>query len=121
MTPTAAVATVSIGDALQRARRRLLEAAFEPSSREATLLMAHVLGLDEATLLAHPERALDDTSQRRFEHLLSRRLRGEPTAYLLGRREFYGRTFAVDSRKPIEGTQVRCSTCDSATRKRRAP
>lgn len=34
----------------------------------------------------------------RFEALLLRRLRGEPMAYLLGEREFYGRDFFVDAR-----------------------
>jgi release factor glutamine methyltransferase len=34
----------------------------------------------------------------RFAALLDRRLRGEPVAYLLGRREFWGREFAVDAR-----------------------
>jgi release factor glutamine methyltransferase len=34
----------------------------------------------------------------RFRSLLERRLTGEPVAYLLGEREFYGRPFAVDPR-----------------------
>lgn len=33
-----------------------------------------------------------------FERLLARRLAGEPVAYLLGEREFYGRVFSVDRR-----------------------
>jgi release factor glutamine methyltransferase len=36
--------------------------------------------------------------ERRFRDLLERRLRGEPVAYLLGEREFFGRVFRVDSR-----------------------
>jgi len=34
----------------------------------------------------------------RFEALMERRLRGEPIAYLVGEKEFYGRTFQVDRR-----------------------
>lgn len=34
----------------------------------------------------------------RFRALLGRRLTGEPIAYVLGEREFYGRSFAVDPR-----------------------
>jgi release factor glutamine methyltransferase len=34
----------------------------------------------------------------RFRLLVARRLRGEPVAYLLGEREFYGRRFLVDPR-----------------------
>lgn len=98
MTLTEVAAARSIGEALQGARRQLLRAPFEPSSREATLLMSHLLGLDEATILAHPERPLADDDRELFESLMRRRLTGEPTAYLLGEREFYGRGFEVDDR-----------------------
>ena len=37
-------------------------------------------------------------AERHFVELLERRLRGEPVAYLLGEREFWGRRFAVDAR-----------------------
>jgi release factor glutamine methyltransferase len=68
------------------------------SGREARLLLAHVLHLDEARLIARPEMALPDTDHQRFAELVERRAAGEPSAYLLGRREFYGRAFAVDRR-----------------------
>lgn len=57
-----------------------------------------MLGLSEAQLLARPERPVTAVERARFVGLLERRLTGEPVAYLLGEREFYGRTFAVDRR-----------------------
>lgn len=57
-----------------------------------------MLGISEAQLLAFGEKAVDCGAERRFRELLSRRLTGEPVAYLLGEREFYGRMFRVDSR-----------------------
>ena len=88
----------TVGGLLAEARERLAAAPFRPSGREALLLMAHVLGRGEAGVLAHPEEELDAASSSRFRALLERRLTGEPVAYILGEREFYGRAFAVDRR-----------------------
>jgi release factor glutamine methyltransferase len=83
---------------LARARERLTEAAFRPPPREANLLLARVLGWNEARLLARGDHEVSAADQRRLEALVERRLTGEPVAYLLGEKEFYGRSFAVDNR-----------------------
>jgi release factor glutamine methyltransferase len=90
--------TITAGRLLAEARRRLAAAPFRPSGREALLLMAHVLGRGEAAVLAHPEEELDEAIAGRYRRLLERRLAGEPVAYILGKREFFGRLFAVDRR-----------------------
>jgi len=72
----------------------LLAAACLPRL-EARLLMQRVSGLTHAQLIAWPERELDDDSAACFATLAERRRAGEPMAYLLGSREFYGRDFAV--------------------------
>ena len=64
-------------------------------AREARILLAEVLGASIASVLAHPERELDAAQAERFARLASRRRRGEPVAYLLGRREFFGLALAV--------------------------
>ncbi len=88
----------TIGDLLREARRGLAAAPFEPERREAVLLLARVLERSEASVLAHAEEPVPVLAAERFRALLTRRLTGEPVAYLFGEREFYGRTFAVDSR-----------------------
>lgn len=90
--------TAAAGDVLAEARGRLAAAGIPQAGREARLLLAHVLRLDEARLIARPETELAAAESGRFEELLERRAAGEPSAYLLGRREFYGREFAVDPR-----------------------
>jgi release factor glutamine methyltransferase len=77
---------------------RLTEALALDSSGariEVQTLLQHVLNVSRAYLLAHPERCLNDPEQARYEELLLRRLRGEPIAYLLGEREFFGLMFKV--------------------------
>jgi len=88
----------TIDEVLARARARLAAAPFGPSTREAALLLGHVLGLSEAQVLARGDQPAGATARRLFLALLERRLGGEPVAYLLGEREFYGRSFAVDRR-----------------------
>jgi release factor glutamine methyltransferase len=82
---------------LAAARRQLAAAPFA-SPREASLLLGELLRRDEAQLLAHDGEEVPAALAERFDTLLARRLRGEPMAYLLGRREFWGRDFRVDRR-----------------------
>lgn len=61
-------------------------------------MLGRVLGLGEAQVLSRSEETVAHDQAERFRSLLERRLTGEPIAYILGEREFYGRRFQVDSR-----------------------
>ncbi len=54
-----------------------------------------VLGLDRLNLLLQYERLLNTEERAKFRGFTQRMARGEPLAYLLGEREFYGRSFGV--------------------------
>ncbi|MDK2122555.1 peptide chain release factor N(5)-glutamine methyltransferase [Parachitinimonas caeni] len=73
---------------------RSLRACGLPMS-EARMLMEAASGLDRVRQITYPETVLDATSFAQFEALVARRRLGEPIAYLLGRREFYGLELAV--------------------------
>jgi release factor glutamine methyltransferase len=62
---------------------------------ERTLLLAHALNTTRESVLAHPETALSKEAASKFAGLLRRRLAGEPMAYLVGSREFYGLTLRI--------------------------
>ncbi len=64
----------------------------------ADLLLGSVLGLDRVALYTDFERPLNKGELGAYHALVERRAAGEPTHYLLGRREFYGRSFRVDPR-----------------------
>jgi release factor glutamine methyltransferase len=72
----------------------LRSACLDP--REARLLLAAAGGWSEAGVIAFPERVLDAEAEARFREFLRRRTGGEPVAYILGRKEFYGLELAVD-------------------------
>src|SRR5271157_5893843 len=86
--------------------RRLLTWATEDLKRrgfdsprlEAELLLGHALGMTRIDLIVQPELVPRTDELDRFRELLRRRRAAEPTAYLLGQREFYGIAIRVDRR-----------------------
>jgi release factor glutamine methyltransferase len=56
---------------------------------EAEVLLAHALKKPRSYLFAWPEQPLSTEQQQRFQELATRRRKGEPVAYLTGRREFW--------------------------------
>jgi release factor glutamine methyltransferase len=80
---------------LARGSAFLARKGVEAPRREAELLVAHALGLDRLSLFLSLERPLEPGEVMRGRELLARRGRREPTAYLTGKREFYGREFRV--------------------------
>jgi len=57
---------------------------------EANLLLQHVLHVNRAWVITHDRDVLNADQQAEFQLLLKRRLDGEPIAYIVGFREFYG-------------------------------
>lgn len=78
----------TIAAALAAARQQIPAA-------EASLLLAEASGRSRAWLIAHDDEALPDEVAQRFADWVVRRAAGEPVAYLIGWREFYGRRFAT--------------------------
>ncbi|MGV3570007.1 MAG: peptide chain release factor N(5)-glutamine methyltransferase [Ramlibacter sp.] len=83
--------------------RQALEqaAALGLARLDAQLLLLHVLGRtdqDRAWLVAHDDDALPPGRQETFAALCRRRAAGEPLAYLVGEKEFFGLRLQVDAR-----------------------
>ena len=62
------------------------------------MLVRHATGLSAEGLLTAYAARFPQAKLELLEESLSRRLRREPLAYIIGRKEFYGRVFEVDSR-----------------------
>ncbi|MDE2622414.1 MAG: peptide chain release factor N(5)-glutamine methyltransferase [Betaproteobacteria bacterium] len=68
----------------------------DPATRgERRLLLEAVLERSHAWIASHPEVLLDEAQSQRYRTLVARRAAGEPVAYLLGSREFFGLDFRV--------------------------
>jgi len=55
---------------------------------EAQLLLGHALGVDRAYLIGHPEACLAEAVEKCFMAYVERRSKGEPIAYILGKKPF---------------------------------
>jgi len=79
---------------------KTLEAAGIPSARlDTEILLSFCLGCDRLEFLKNPEIQLDQTQLSAFKKLINRRLRWEPVAYIVGRKNFW--TFSLEVNKDV--------------------
>lgn len=79
-----------------RTAKRALEGKGNPNpALDARLLLQHAAGLSREALIADPDREIPAAAAARFHEFLNRRLAGEPVSRILGKREFYGRSFKI--------------------------
>ena len=93
---------------------------------DAEMLLCTILQQNRAWLLAHATDELSAEQEAQWHAAANRRRKGEPVAYILGEREFYGRKFFVDRRvliprqcteSLIDGVKkVLLTRCDSLTK-----
>ena len=90
---------------------------------EARALLAWVLHAPRERLVAHPETVVTPQAHAAFTALVERRQAGEPLAYLLGEKEFYGRPFRVtpDVLVPRPDTETLVEVALACLRGRTAP
>lgn len=85
----------SITSARQAMTAAFTEAGIDSADADARLLIAHALDIDRATLTTHGHRVLTLEELEKIELLAARRLKREPVAYILGRKEFWSLSLAV--------------------------
>lgn len=87
---------LTVGEALNKSTAYLQSKGRESSRLSAELLLAHVLSTDRLNVYLRFEAPLEQPEVVRLRELIARRGRGEPVAYLVGRKEFMGWAFEVD-------------------------
>jgi release factor glutamine methyltransferase len=86
-----------LADKLAAARAKLVEAGIrgDEATIDVDVYARTILGWDRATLLTSLREPAPAQLEPRFSEWISRRERCEPTAYIVGKREFWGRDFLV--------------------------
>lgn len=69
----------------------------ESARRDTEILLCHCLGKPRAWLYTWPEKTVSLDCEQRFKHLLAQRRAGLPIAYLVGEREFWLLSLAVNN------------------------
>ena len=80
---------------LNQATQRLSAAGIDAPRLSAQLLAAHALGCRKVDLVLRAEQELGADAEKKMEALMDRRAQGEPVAYIVGSKEFFGRDFVV--------------------------
>ncbi len=88
----------TIASVLRWATADFAKRGLDSPKLEAELLLAHALDLDRLRLILDAQRELSPEELTRYRRLIVERRSGVPSAYLLGRREFFGHVFRVDAR-----------------------
>ena len=88
----------TIHRALEHASSFLKQTDQANAKLDAQVLLSHILHIERSFLYAYPEHILTAEQEQHFQALIERRSLGEPVAYLIGHKEFYGLDFLVDKR-----------------------
>jgi release factor glutamine methyltransferase len=81
---------IQAGTSLQQ-----LQASLPLDPLENRILLCHATGLSRVQLITRADQGLSEAEAERLAELVRRRLAGEPIAYIVGQREFFGLDFAV--------------------------
>ncbi len=83
-------------EALAQARKILTDNDIDDSALEGEILLRHVLGISRALLFADLDSDVSPADVKLLKKLVARRVKGEPSAYIIGSKEFYGLDFIVN-------------------------
>ena len=86
----------SISQALAEASDVLKWAGVPEARKEAASLLAHVLDVNRTYLITNAEDFMAAPSLLEFQNFVHRRASGEPSQYITGSQDFYGRRFEVN-------------------------
>jgi len=89
------VKPATVGMALRHAAKSLSEAGVVGASRDARYLMAEALGVPRDRLVLNEPDFLEAKAAERFAGFVAERAARKPVSRILGRRDFYGRSFKI--------------------------
>ncbi|MFA5927547.1 MAG: peptide chain release factor N(5)-glutamine methyltransferase [Patescibacteria group bacterium] len=87
---------LSIGTILKRASKELSNQGVETPDLDARVLLEAAISKDAPFIFSHPQMPMTNADYSRFRRYIRRRKTGEPVAYILGHKEFYGLDFIVN-------------------------
>lgn len=81
---------------LSDATLKLSISEIDNAPRDARILVAHALGIPKSQLSMKIKENVSEETKASLEKLISRRINREPIAKILGKRQFWGRTFFIN-------------------------
>jgi release factor glutamine methyltransferase len=93
--PTPASRPLAVGAALRQLTAGLARSGIEGAGGDVRRLIAAELDVSPARVLSEPERVLTAAQVESLSGYVARRTAREPVSRILGRRDFFGRTFTI--------------------------
>ncbi|MFP5518652.1 MAG: peptide chain release factor N(5)-glutamine methyltransferase [Bdellovibrionia bacterium] len=87
---------MKLNEVLQRTTQFFKEKKFDSPRLDAELILSHGLKLDRVQLYLKFDQPLAEDELEMLRGLVKRRVSGEPVAYILGYKDFYGNRFIVN-------------------------
>ena len=87
----------SLRSTLERAIMMLTAAGIEGAARDARILLAHVLDMDQATLIARLDEPLKQSALYGIDRVIAVRSLHQPVSHIIGKRSFWNHDFLVNS------------------------
>lgn len=94
--------------ALMWAASELKSIGIESFRLDSEILLSEVLGLSRVQLYINYDRPMNQDEKEKFFFLIKRRIKREPIAYILNRKEFMSLQFYVDKRVLIPRPETEC-------------
>ncbi|MDD5171363.1 MAG: peptide chain release factor N(5)-glutamine methyltransferase, partial [Syntrophales bacterium] len=93
-----AVSIMTIREMIREAAAAFSQAGIESPRLDAEVLLARCLGVERLFLYTNPAHVLTEDQIREYRLLITRRMRREPVAYIVGFKEFWSLSLDVDRR-----------------------
>ena len=87
---------MEIRETLRAAAEQIKKNEIKNPALEAEVLLSYILKKPREILFTYPEKKLTKNQVNHYKELISRRLKGEPIAYLIGQKKFYDLNFFVN-------------------------
>ncbi len=87
---------MTLMNALKWSTEQLKKSGIDSAPLDAEILLSSVLKKSREFILSHPEKNLKKEKLKNLKTLIKRRAQGEPIAYIVGEKEFYGLNFKVN-------------------------
>ena len=88
---------MKIAEILAQAKREIANAGVSNSGLDARVLLAHTLSFSNEQIIFNPDFELSKKQQDDFLQAVARRVNREPVSHIIGKKEFFGRDFFVNS------------------------
>lgn len=88
---------MKLSDWIKLSEGVLSENKIQTARLDTEVFASNILGEDRSWIHAHPEHILEGSDLNKLDGMVKLRIAGEPVAYILGHKEFYGRDFVVNS------------------------